>query len=192
MSTAALSTAPSQPTQDEQQQAIDISRIKPKDWSGEHKTYNLLEKDNWQSWRNDISLTFRVCGLNGYVNGTLKCPNSTTDPVNVSNWKYNDLYTQKVIRDCLSAGQKYHTSNCDTAKEMWVNLQAIHQSYGDQTKNQLMRELMDRKAKDGDDIIEHLAKLKQLWDRITLVCPQDLSLTLKSFKKFLAYSLPPS
>jgi hypothetical protein len=49
MSTTALSTAPSQPTQDEQQQAIDISRIKPKDWSGEHKTYNLLKKDNWQS-----------------------------------------------------------------------------------------------------------------------------------------------
>jgi hypothetical protein len=55
-----------------------------------------------------------------------------------------------------------------------------------------MRELTDRKAKDGDDIIEHLAKLKQLWDCITLVCPQDLPLTPKSFKKFLAYSLPPS
>jgi hypothetical protein len=192
MLTAASSTAPSQPTQDEHQQAIDISCIKPKDWSGEHKTYNLLKEDNWQSWRDDISLTFRVCGLNGYINGTLKCLDLTTNPVNVSNWKYNDLYTQKVIHDHLSTGQKYHTLNCDTAKEMWVNLQAIHQSCGDQTKNQLMHELTDRKAKDGDDIIEHLAKLKQLWDCITLVCPQDLPLTPKSFKKFLAYSLPPS
>ena len=121
MLTAALSTAPSQPTQDEHQQAIDIPRIKPKDWSGKHKTYNLLEEDNWQSWRDDISLTFGVCGLNGYVNGTLKCPDSTTNPVNASNWKYNDLYTQKVIHNHLSTGQKYHTSNCDTAKEMWCH-----------------------------------------------------------------------
>jgi len=74
---------------------------------------------------------------------------------------------------------------------MWSNLQAIHQSCGDQTENQLMHELMEMKVKDGNDIIKHLAKIKQLWDRITLVCADDLPLTPKLFKKFLAYSLPP-
>ena len=52
-------------------------------------------------------------------------------------------------------------ANCDTARKMWANLEAIHQSCGDQTENQLMRELFSTKAKDGDDIIAHLTTLKQ-------------------------------
>jgi hypothetical protein len=135
MSTFALSTVPSQPTQEgEPVQTPSIIRIKPKDWSGEHKTYNLLDKENWESWRDDILLVFNVCGLDGYVNGTLKCLKEATDAVGAENWKYNNKYTWKVIRDRLSASQKYHTSNCDTAKEMWANLKAIHQSCSNQTK----------------------------------------------------------
>jgi hypothetical protein len=53
--------------------------IWPKDWSGKHKTYNLLSEDNWQSWQDDITLTFGVCGLNKYVNGDLRRPNSSID-----------------------------------------------------------------------------------------------------------------
>jgi hypothetical protein len=36
--------------------AVQQYNFNPKDWSGEHKTYNLLEEDdyNWQSWRDDI------------------------------------------------------------------------------------------------------------------------------------------
>ena len=191
MSTGTTTTVPSQHTQEDGQAPTpSIQRIKPKDWSGEHKITNLLREENWQSWRDDISLTFDVCCLQGYVNGTLKCPDPITDPIGADNWTYNDKYTQKVIRDRQSDGQKYHTSHCKTAKEMWTNLKAIHQSCGDQTENQLMRELTAMTANDGDDIIKHLAKLKQLWDRITLVCQSDLPLPPKLFKKFLAYSLP--
>ena len=110
----------------------------------------------------------------------------------MDNWKYNNDYTKKVIRNQVSRGQKHHLTNCQTTHEMWSNLKAIHQVCGDQTENQLMRELTDTKAYEGDNIITHLAKIKRLWDRITLVLPDDLPLTPKLFKKFLAYSLPPS
>src|SRR6266852_4155590 len=53
-----------------------------------------------------------------------------------------------------------------------------------------MHEITAMKAKDGDDIIDHLAKLKQLWDRTTLICQADLPISPKNFKWFLAYSLP--
>jgi len=137
-------------------------------------------------------LTFGVCRLDGYAYGILKCPEKSSEPVAMDNWKYNNMYIQKIIQDCLSNGQKIHIANCNTAYEMWSNLQAIHQSCGDQTENQLMCKLMEMKAKDGNNIIKHLAKIKQLWDQITLVCTDDLPVTPKLFKKFLAYSLPPS
>src|SRR5450631_2086147 len=85
-----------------------VIRIRPKDWSGEQKTYNLLKEENWQSWRDDIMLTFDVCGLDRYISGTLLCPDATVDPVGENNWQYNNKYTMKVIRDRLSEGQKYH------------------------------------------------------------------------------------
>jgi gag-polypeptide of LTR copia-type len=75
---------------------------------------------------------------------------------------------------------------------MWTNFKAIHQSCGDQTENQLMCKLTDKKAQDGNDIIQHFASIKQTWDHITLVCQGDLSHSPKLFKKFLAYSLSPT
>ncbi len=169
-----------------------VTRIRPNDYAGEHEIYYLLREDNWQTWREDIYLTFQVCDLLGYVHGHRKCPEKDVDPVGESNWRYNDLYTKKVICDRLSEGQKYHTINCDTSNEMWKNLEAIHQPHGDHTGNELMREMMRMKAKDGENIIEHLAKLKQLWDRATLVCQDELPIPTKLFKTILTDSLPMS
>src|SRR5260370_9313894 len=193
MSSPISSTQPAQQLpQGEQAPTLTVQRIRAKDWSGEHKGIDPLDDDNWQAWRDDIDLAFNVCGLRGYVNGEISCPDAGSDPVSADNWLYNDDYTKKVIHDRVSRGQKHHLTNCTTAHEMWSNLKATHQVCGDQTENQLMRELTDTKANEGDDIIQHLAKIKRLWDRITLVSPDDLPLTPKLFKKFLAYSLPPT
>ena len=166
-----------------------VTRIKPREFAGEHKLSTLLSETNWQSWRDDIQLTFQVCDLLGYVTGQLKCLDKVADPIGENNWQYNDSYTKKVIWDCLSNGQKFYMANCDTARKMWVNLEVIHQSYGDQTENQLMRELFSTKAKDGDDIITHLATLTQAWDCITLVCQDEIPFSPKQFKKILAYTV---
>jgi hypothetical protein len=168
-----------------------VKRPIAKDWSGEHKTYNLLDDDNWQSWHDDINLTFRVIRLKGYISSNFKCLDPAVDPVGTDNWEYNNQYTQKIIRDRLSKGQKFHAANCKTSHEMWNSLQSIHQSCSDHTQNQLMQEILDTKAKDGDDIITHLTKIRQIWDCLTLLSDK-MPITLENFKKFLAYSLPPS
>ena len=110
-----------------------IEKIKPCDYAGEHRSVNLLDEENWLSWRADIELTFRVCELKGYISGDLKCPDEANDPVGAANWRYNDDYTKKVICDHLSVGQKYHIDDCNTSQQMWTNLEAIHQSHGYQT-----------------------------------------------------------
>ena len=76
--------------------------IRPKDLLGKHKTFNLLNKNNWELWHDDIELTFNICGLYEYINGDLLCPDTDKDPISVSNWKYNDDYTKKVICECMS------------------------------------------------------------------------------------------
>ena len=166
--------------------------IEPCEFAGEHNLSTLLNEDNWQSWQEDLELTFQVCDLHGYVLGMLQCLDKRLDPIGESNWCYNDGYMKKVIRDHLSDTQKYHTANCETSKDMWSNLVAIHQSCGDQTENQLMRELFAMKAKEGDDIIAHLTSLKQLWVYIMTVCYKNPPFNAEQFKKLLTYTLPAS
>ena len=185
------SSSPSMSTQQTTSPTLPgIEKIKPRDYAEEHRSVNLLDEENWLSWRTDIELAFRVCELKGYISGDLKCPDEANDPVGAANWRYNDDYTKKVIRDRLSVGQKYHTDNCDTSQQMWTNLEAIHQSRGYQTQNQLMRELNELKAKEGDDIPEHLAKITQLWNRIKRVCRGQK--TEQDIKESIVYLLPAS
>ena len=66
-------------------------------YAGEHRSTNLLDEDNWLNWCTDIKLAFRVCDLQRYVTGNLKCPDDKIDPVGASNWKYNNDYMKKAI-----------------------------------------------------------------------------------------------
>ena len=161
---ASLGSPPSSatvPTQPDPHPALsNIQHIWAKDWSQEHWTFDLLKEENWQLWHEDIELTFTVCRLRDYVDGTIQCPDKDTDPIGASNWSYNNDYTKKAICNHISHAQKYHVTNCKTTQEIWSNLQAIHQACEDQTKNQLMRELTDTKAGEGDNIIEHLSRNK--------------------------------
>ena len=159
-----------------------IQRIHPKDLSGEHKTVELLEDENWQSWHDDIELMSSICGLSNYVDGTLKCPNRSKDPVGASNWKFNDNYTKKIIRERISQGQKHYVNNCQTSNDMWTNLLAIHQFCGDHTQNQLMRKLMRMMAQDDNDIIGHLNNITKLWDCMTIIHPGKLPMEPSQFK----------
>src|SRR5260370_42635523 len=163
MSSPISATQPAhQLPQGEQAPTLTVQRIRAKDWSGEHKGIDPLDDDNWQAWRDDIDLAFNVCGLRRSGNGEISCPDAGFDPVGADNWLYNDDYTKKVIRDRVSRGQKHHLTNCTTAHEMWSNLKAIHQVCGDQTENQLMRELTDAKPNEGYPNLKHLAKIKTL------------------------------
>lgn len=159
-----------------------VARFRPKDFAGVLETNYLFNENDWQSWafwREDMYLRFGICGLVDYVHGQLPCPDKATDPIGASNWEYNDTYTKILIRDCLREGQKYHTANCDTSHQMWKNLEAFYQC-GD--KLQLTRELRSMKAKDGDNIIDHIAKFTQLWDRIMLVFEDNPPIPPKLFK----------
>jgi hypothetical protein len=109
--------------------------------------------------------------LSDYVNGTLERPDRSKDPVGASNWKFNDDYMKKVIHECMSRGQKHYVTNCQTSKDMWTNLLAIHQSCDDYTQNQLMHELMRMTAQNDNNIIGHLDNVTKLWDRMTIICP---------------------
>ena len=136
-------------------------------------------------------LNLDINGLLRYAMGTITCPNQIDDPDDYENWVFNNKCMREIIRERVEESHKFHISNCTSARHMWTNLETIHQPCGDHMTTHLMREIYDHRAREGDDIIAHLKALQQIWDHVTLICPEDeLQFTNKTFKLLLANSLP--
>ncbi|KAF8799708.1 hypothetical protein BYT27DRAFT_7013988, partial [Phlegmacium glaucopus] len=56
----------------------------------------------------------------------------------------------------------------------------------------LMRTLYQKHAQEGDNITEHLNKLKEIWERLNILNNESFSVTDTQFKTIVATSLPES
>src|SRR5258708_39549737 len=56
-----------------------ITWIRVQDHAGEIQQRDLLDNENWLSWRDDMMLTFNLCEIQDYILGQNRCPNRDTD-----------------------------------------------------------------------------------------------------------------
>src|SRR5260370_36869267 len=162
-----LSNVTMSPGANAEEHSMSIECICIQDIAGNTQQLDPLDDENWSSWRDDIILTFNICGMTDYITKHIKCPEAHIDLKGAENWAYNDQITQRTIRNNVGRNQKIHCTRATSVQEMWKNLKAIYQSRGVQTQHQLMQELYDTKARKGNDIIAHLERLKCIWSRIT-------------------------
>ena len=83
-----------------------------------------------------------------------------------------------------------HVVQCKTAQTVWQNLEAIHESKGHQTIISIIRNLFHTKAEEGSNITEHLAKLKEYWERINQINEDNFRISDTLFKIIISSSLP--
>ena len=81
-------------------------------------------------------------------------------------------------------------SHLNTAHEMWTSLEAVHESQGHQYAIALMQSLFHTIADEGDDIVEHLNKLKEAWEKLNMLDNKNFFIPDTQFKALLASSLP--
>jgi len=107
-----------------------------------------------------------IVNAKGYVDGSISKPGLDADPDSVENWHFNDSYIKMLIAKYIAEDEMIHTTGCQTTKDMWANLEKFHQltSYGLITD--ILRILSNMRARDGDNIPEHLLKLKNQWEKI--------------------------
>lgn len=151
-----------------------------------------LGERNWVSWRERMTRMLKVCGLLHYVDGSLAPPDREERLEDYEAWEHNDSSAQLLIVSNISEGEMIHVSRAKTAREMWLNLVAIHESTGQQYAIALQRRLFHTCAQDDDDINEHLTKLKQCWEQLNMLNDEDFRVTDTQFKTIIASSLPQS
>ena len=107
-----------------------------------------------------MHLMLNIMDASKYVDGTIKWPSSTRDPVSAENWHFNDTYTRVLIAKNIAQSEKCHIQGCESAHDMWNNLRKIHECMSFQIQTEQHRVFQNMKAKDSDNILLHLIKMK--------------------------------
>jgi hypothetical protein len=126
--------------------------------------------------------------------GTLLCPDPNVDPEGAENWSCNDYYTRVIISLNVTESQKRDILMCNSAHEVWTNLEIHNNSQASETLFAYRRKLCHTTTRERDDIVEHLVKLKKYRLEVNFAALYDerLGISDDSFNLIIAQSLPPS
>jgi len=124
------------------------------------KTPEPLNDENWVAWKGQISSMLKLNQVWKHCEG----PEVALDlddewqPI----WDTAENVARVLISNNLSAPQFVHISQAATVKQMWENLKSVHEHRGQQSITALRRTLYQAQAKDGDDIVAHLTKMRSI------------------------------
>ncbi len=124
------------------------------------------KKNNWETWSDTILLALQLVQATGIVDGSTPKPNVETDPDAVDIWNYNDIYIKMLIRGHVADSELMHIRSSQTSRQMWDTLQKLHQLTTYQIFTDKLRVFQEIKAKNGDNIPDHLMKLKKQWEEV--------------------------
>jgi len=139
-----------------------------------------------------MNLMLKLCSVEPYVQGKVKCPEETIDPEGADNWVFNDTYAKLLITNNIEPAQMVHIGQCSISHEMWASLVAVYESKGHQTTISYMCNLFHTTADEGNNISDHLNKLKQYWEKLNLLGNGDFKISDLLFKIIISSLLPPS
>ena len=155
-------------------------------------TQQPLSDKNWAVWHKRMTYVFRVCCIQGYVMGWIACPDPTEDPKGADIWVFNDDYAKLLITNNIGEDKMIHIDHCEYSAEMWKCLEAIHESHGHQMTTAYIHNLWHTITAKGNDIPEHLGKLRKYYQNVNCIADEDFKLSNKLFKVTISSSLPAS
>ena len=183
--TATTSSQPLESGRDAES-ALDIPT---KESSNTIKISESLDEKNWPVCKEQMKLVLRLCGLEGYADGSIKCPDN---PVKAKYWAYNDSCAQFIIVNNISSSEMVNTTQCSTTHKMWLSLEAVYEEKSHHTVVVNIRNLLRTSANENTNISDHLKMLKTYWERINLISNDDFKLPDMYFKVIISSSLPAS
>lgn len=152
-----------------------------------HVHIEPLRRENYDTWRIQAKALLLKLGLWNYVSQTTKKPTIEGDDLN----KYleKDGLALAELFLIISPGELKQVKNCETSKQVWDTLESIYHSKGPARKASLLKELILRKMKDSDSIVDHLNKFMDIVDKLA---DMDITINKDLLSIMMLYSLPQS
>ena len=107
---------------------------------------------------------------------------------------HNNTFLIMIINNHIVESEQIYTNDCETAHNTWENLRKYHELSTYQIWIDKCCVLNLMKAKEGDNIQEHLMKVKKQWETIKLFNKEQYHKMFNDtlFKKDIVTSLPHS
>ncbi|KAL0269915.1 UNVERIFIED_CONTAM: hypothetical protein PYX00_007495 [Menopon gallinae] len=152
---------------------------------------DLLNKDNFDTWKIQMKAILVKNGLWKYVNGTLKCPEVTDGDAEGAgkreSWINFDERAKADIILSISPTELKQIKNCETSREIWTKLEETYESKGPARKAALLKQLILIKMEDPCDVREHCRRFFDIVDRLE---EMDIKIHEDLLSIMLLYSLP--
>jgi hypothetical protein len=169
---------------------ITMTKVNIREIAPISKLQEPLDDENWATWRQSITRLLRLAGILGIVNGIIPKPGAESGDLDV--WNFNDEYAQILITQNIMRSQMIHVGRLQSSHDMWTALEDIHEAKGNLTAIGAQRILFKTRAEEGDNIEEHLTKLKGAWEYLGSLDAEDFTVTDVQFKAIVSSSLPSS
>jgi len=140
-------------------------------------------------WQLRMKTALESCGALDYVTRASQCPDTYADPQGSKTWILNNVFTHMQIQCNITEPQMVHISQCATAHKMWKSLESIHDNKGHQALVVYMRNFYRLAAEEGDNIIDHLNKMKASHERINMIGDPQFYILDITFKILICKSL---
>lgn len=155
--------------------------------------FEVLNKDNYETWKLQMRAILIKNDAWGYVSGTISKPTVIdADAASAEaerQWIATDLKAQSDIILAMNPSEIKQTKGCETSRAIWQKLEGIYQSMGPARKATLLNRLMSLKLQDGDDAREHS---RRFFDTVDKLSEMEVEINQELLAVMLLRSLPES
>ena len=121
-----------------------------------------LARDNYEQWDLQISLILKSAKVWGYVSGDILKPLGVGTSDREVAWMDKDYYAQAIIVPTLDAVNTNHIYKCETAKEIYDKLKAIHSDSSSLNKQNTLTKFFNYQHRKGASLIETYTEVERL------------------------------
>ena len=147
----------------------------------------MLEEDNWFSWRAKMESLLKSHGVKGHIDGT--DPKPTTDEEDIEMWEKEDSIAQSILLINLKGNKVAHMSQARNVKEAWENLKMMHETRNEASALIAKRTFYSMQADDGCIIPDHITEMTKKRNELGNM---GYEIPDAEFKAILVMSLPKS
>jgi hypothetical protein len=155
--------------------------------------FEVLNKDNYETWKLQMRAVLIKNDAWGYVSGTNVKPevqgNEAASVEAERQWIAADLKAQSDIILAMNPSEIKQTKGCETSRAIWQKLEGIYQSKGPARKAALLNHLMSLRLQDGGDAHDHSQRFFDTVDRLSEL---DVEINQELLAVMLLRSLPES
>jgi len=147
----------------------------------------LMNKDNFDTWKIQVKALLVKNDEWGYVAGTINRP--TKSALVLAAWNTADSKVMSDLILSISPNELKHVKNCKTSREIWEKLKSTYESQDPVRIAMLLKRLLHSKMNDKENMRTHLAIFFDVFGKLKNM---DLKIDPDIISILLLYIIPNS